>query len=679
MQTVEAADYHELAQVFDPQVAPDGERVAFVRRQPESDEEYDDTIYVARIGGDWSRFTAADGVDSQPRWSPSGDRLAFVSTRGGDDDSPQLWVLPADGGEARQVTNVVGGVASPAWSPDGERIAFVQSATAAEREAGHDLDVDDEYERETSDPRVIDRTVYRADERYFDGARGHVYVADLADDSVERLTDGDHDHASPSWVDGETLYYAVRRTDDPDDNIRYDVDAHDLATGDATTLVETTGTPAIDAASDGRVAYAYGPEERLTLRQTEIEVYDPATDETVWLTADFDRTIGLQVCHKPTVFEWDPAEAYVYFTAPDRGTYPVWRAPGDASADPQAVSTGRHVHGFSVGDDVVAVTASEWDHPGDLFVSTPAGAEESRLTRVNREYLDERAVAQPEEISFESDGHEIQGWVLTPPEFDPEERYPLSVEIHGGPHAMWSTAGTMWHEFQTMAARGYVVFWSNPRGSSGYGEAHMAAIERDWGDVTMADVMAGVEAVAARDYVDETNAFVSGGSFGGYMTAWIVGHTDYFKGAVAQRGVYDLPGFYGTTDGAFKLVEGDFGTVPWEESELLWAQSPAAHAHGATTPTLVIHSENDYRVPISDGELLFRVLRKNGVESRFVRYPDEGHELSRSGQPGHVVDRIERVVRWFNGYSAHHDVPKAIERGDDGLSAREETDDDADE
>jgi dipeptidyl aminopeptidase/acylaminoacyl peptidase len=676
MEKVRAEDYHDLALPTDPRVSPDGDRVAFVRRATDGDD-YEDTVYVSLLGGETRRFTAEEGSDSQPRWSPSGDRLAFVSARGGDDAKPQLWVLPTDGGEARQVTDVVGGVSEVAWSPDGQRIAFTQSATAEERAAGHDLAVDDEYESEPPDPRVIDRLVYRAHEHYYDGRRTHVYVADLDDDSVERLTDGDVDHASPTWADG-TLYYAVRRRGDPDDNLLYDVDAYDLDAGEAETVLETEGSPHLAATGDGRVAYFHATEERFTLEHPDVRVYDPATGEARELTTDFDRTVSLEVAHRPTGFEWGPDDEHLYFVSPDRGEFAVWRAPGDGSADPEKVSAGRHVHGFSTAGDTLAVAAGEWDHPGDVFASTLGGGEETRLTRVNADYLDDRAVRQPEEVWVEVGDHEVQGWVLTPPDFDAEAEYPLVVEVHGGPHGQWTTSGSMWHEFQTLAARGYVVFWSNPRGSTGYGEEFMAAIERDWGDVTSEDVLAGVEAVADRDYVDEDDVFVTGGSFGGYMVAWLVGNTDRFDAAVAQRGVYDMAGFYASTDVAFKLLEGDYGTTPWEEPAFLWEHSPVAHAPDVDAPTLVMHAENDYRVPVENAEALFRGLKKHGVETRFVCYPDEGHELSRSGQPAHVVDRIERIARWFDGYSTHHDAPKAIERGDGGLSAAEEKNGDAD-
>jgi dipeptidyl aminopeptidase/acylaminoacyl peptidase len=190
----------------------------------------------------------------------------------------------------------------------------------------------------------------------------------------------------------------------------------------------------------------------------------------------------------------------------------------------------------------------------------------------------------------------------------------------------------------------------------------------------MTDVLAGADRVCAEYGVDEANQFVTGGSFGGYMTAWIVGHSERFAGAVAQRGVYDLASFYGSTD-AFKLVEMDFSTTPWEDPEFLWEHSPVAHVEDVTTPTLVMHADEDYRVPVNNGEMLYLFLRKQGVDTRLVRYPREGHELSRSGEPAHVVDRLERTVRWFDGYSDHHDVPRALDRGDEGLSGAADDED----
>ncbi len=671
MQRVEAGDYRDIVQVSDPQLSPDGERVAFVRTVPRDGESYEATVHVVPVGGDGARaFTVAEGVDSEPRYSPSGDRLAFVSTRGADDDRPQLWVVPTGGGEARRVTDVAGGLSDIAWSPDGSRIAFAQRTTPEERERGLDLGLDGSgddggYEREPPDPRVIDRLVYRTGTDYFDGTRSHLYAVEPDGGPVERLTEGDRDFANPEWGAGAELYYTVCREPDPDDTARYDVEVLDAETGAVETVVQTSGWDAgLAATGDGRVAYPYTPEERLTLRQTELRVHDRSTGETHEPTAALDRTVDVAAG-----VEWAPGDEQCYFATPDEGAVALRRVPWDGD-DVETVVRRGHLTGFSVGEHAVAYVQSEWDHRGDVFVATRGGGEVNRLTRVNADYLDGRAVREPEAVRFESEaGVEVQGWVLTPPGFDPGASYPLAVEVHGGPHAMWTTSGTMWHEFQTLAARGYVVFWCNPRGSTGYGEDFAAAIERDWGAVTATDVLAGVDLVCERGYVDETDVHLAGGSFGGYMTGWLVGHDDRFASAVAQRGVYDLLGFYGSTDRAFKLVEWDFGAVPTDEPGFLWEHSPAARAASVTTPTLVLHADDDFRVPDNNAELFHRLLAKHGVETRLVRYPREGHELSRSGEPAHVVDRLERIVRWFDGYSSHRDVPRALDRGDDGLSA----------
>ncbi|WP_353634788.1 S9 family peptidase [Halobacterium sp. NMX12-1] len=678
MNRVEADDYFEFSRLSHPAVSPEGERVAYVQQTPESETDYEATVHVAPTdGGEPRRFTVEEGVDSEPAWSPSGDRIAFVSTRGADDERPQLWVVPTDGGEAEQVTDVVGGVSGIAWGPNGDRIAFVQSVRPEERADDHDLDVGEEYEREDPDPRVIDRHVYRSHESYSDGARSHVYTVDVDTGDVERVTSGEVDCLRPAW--GETdLYYPIRYGSD--DELRWEVEAYDPESDETETVTVVEGwgpTLAVDSSRPhDRIAYTTTPADDPTLVQTEVEVFTREVGDVTHLTADLDRDLELwNASHAP---EWGPEGDSLYVCTPDEGGYVLRRLDPETGSDEVVLGGERHVHGFSVSRDAVGVVQSEWDHPGDVVAATPGGAEEVQLTRVNADYLDDRAVREPEEVRFESGDTEIQGWVLTPPDFDPDEQYPLAVEIHGGPHRMWSTTGSMWHEFQTLAARGYVVFWCNPRGSTGYGEEFMTAIERDWGDVTMQDVMAGTREVAKREYVDEDDAFVTGGSFGGFMTAWVVGHTDFFAGAVAQRGVYDLTGFYGSTD-AYKLVEGDFRAVPWSDPEFLWEQSPAAYVEYVDTPTLLVHSEQDYRTPANTAELFYLSLKKQDVDTRLVRYPREGHELSRSGEPGHVVDRIERIVRWFDGYSGHRDADRALDRPrNDGLTAGEESADEND-
>lgn len=647
---VSASDYRTLITVEQPRLSPSGEKVAYVRKRPLDDESYESVVHVAPVNSttgesESTRFTIAGNVDSDPQWSPDGDRIAFVSDREG--EVPQLWVLPTDGGEARRVTDVVGGVSDPVWSPDGERIAFVQQATTTEQDREHDIAVGDDYEREKPDPRVINRLVYRAHGQYFDGERSHVYVVDLGDDSIKRVTNGDYDFENPEWGDASTLYYSVRRTGDPDDNLIHDIVAHDFGSDQTETVVQTTGwLPTFSATDDGQIAYRYSPNEEPgpSMHKTEIRVHNRRTNKTITPTTGFDRRV-----YRDNTPQWGP-DGELYFLFPDEGVVKLARITPEQDATPEVILRGddRHIDAVDVTDGGIGFVQSEWSHPNDVFVSDFRG-ETSRVTHVNDAYLEERTVVQPESLWFQSDdGTEVQGWVLTPPDFDPDETYPMVVEIHGGPSVMWSTSGTMWHEFQLMAAAGYVVFWCNPRGSTGYGEDHTLAIAANWGGLDFEDIMAGVDHVAERDYVDNDRVFVTGGSFGGFMTAWAIAHTDRFRAAASQRGVYDQISQFGATD-TYHSNEKQLG-VPWEEPDLYWESSPIAHVADVSTPTLIIHSENDYRVPIHNADVLYRFLKKNGVETEFVRYPRETHELSRSGEPAHVIDRLERILDWFTDH-----------------------------
>jgi len=260
-------------------------------------------------------------------------------------------------------------------------------------------------------------------------------------------------------------------------------------------------------------------------------------------------------------------------------------------------------------------------------------------------------VAPTEEITYSApDGSQIQGWVLKPPDFNPKQKWPLAVNIHGGPHVMWSPATpAMWLEWQLHAARGYVVFYCNPRGSDGYGDQFRTAIHNDWGEADMADILSGVDAVVEEGYIDSKRMAVTGGSYGGFMTAWIVGHDQRFAAAVSQRGVYQLMSFYGTTD-VPQLIEGEFNTMAFDDPEKMWKYSPFAYVREMRTPVLLIHSDQDYRVPISDAEQLFTALKKLNRRVEFVRNPREGHELSRSGEPMHRIDRLEKMTAWFDKF-----------------------------
>lgn len=677
MQPIAAGDFTDIVAVDDPDVHPENDRVAFIRRVPEDDTEYASTVYQADLTkASVRRLTVEEGSDQQPRWGPDGEHLAFVSDRLTDDDRPQLWLLPTAGGEAQQVTNVPGGVSSIEWSPSGEQILFSQRVEHDDIDADRDLDVPEEYEPEEPDPRVIDRTVYRANEHFFDRRREQVYTLDVGEESVHRVSEWDElDHQFATWGDDRTVYYLSKLGEDPDDSLEYELVSVDVETGDRERVDEIEGfVTGLDATTDGRVVFAYSPTPRPTIQQPQLIEIDPDTGKWTNLTEGLNRAVFGQI-------EIGPDEEFVYFHTPDTGGNLIRRVPLSGGEIEVLTDDAGTSGAFSVGQDHLAYVKSEWDHPGDLFARSLSETHHRRLTSVNDDLLDERVVGRPEVLWFESSaGHEIQGWLLTPPdEADVEEPYPLVLEIHGGPHSMWTTSGTVWHEFQSLSGAGYAVLWTNPRGSLGYGEDFASAIERDWGDVTYDDLMTALDTVIERPEIDESQLFVTGGSFGGYQTTWTIGRTDRFEAAVSQRGVYDFAAFYGTTD-VYQLIESEFDATPWEDHAYLYEHSPTSLVEGVATPTLLIHSEEDYRTPIATAEMYYRALRKLEVPTRLVRYPREGHELSRSGEPAHRIDRIERIIRWFDGYADHTDVPPALERKpNEGLSIAESDEDETNE
>ena len=278
---------------------------------------------------------------------------------------------------------------------------------------------------------------------------------------------------------------------------------------------------------------------------------------------------------------------------------------------------------------------------------------------MNDDWLNERYVAIPQELCYTApDGWEIQGWAHYPPNFTRRRKWPVVVEVHGGPQAMWSPAGvTVWHEFNVppkngdypvMAGAGYVTFWCNPRGSDGYGTAFAKGLVNDWG-ASMPDIMAGIDRVIAQGGIDEQRICLTGGSYGGWATAWLIGHSDRFAAAASLRGVYSLVSFDGTTD-ISNFIHDAFGAYHWEDPDTLWRQSPLAHVKNIRTPLLILHADDDYRAPIPDAEQLFAALKRLGRKTQFARYPRDGHEQTRSGEPRHRIDSMRRILEWFGKY-----------------------------
>jgi dipeptidyl aminopeptidase/acylaminoacyl peptidase len=392
------------------------------------------------------------------------------------------------------------------------------------------------------------------------------------------------------------------------------------------------------------MAYLRIPEVDSAGQVTRLAIRPAAGGRSIELSTELDRTVeGVG---------WSRDGKAIFFSAGDHGDTGIYRVrpTGGPRRVTQVVGKRRMITSFDVaGDRQIAFAASAPEYPSDLFLVE--GERERRVTHVNEEWLSKKFVAPVRGINYRGpDGTLIQGWIMFPPRFNPRRRWPLAVEIHGGPQAMWGPGyPSMWHEWQILAAHGYVVFFCNPRGSDGYGTAFARANLSAWGESDARDILAGIDVVVKRDYIDTRRIGVTGGSYGGFMTVWLVGHDQRFACAVSQRGVYDVAHLHGTTD-ITEWVEANFNGFPWRAPEHYWKHSPLAYVENIRTPLLILHSDNDFRAPVSDAEQLFTALRRLKRRVQFVRYPREGHELSRSGEPRHRVDRLNRIVGWFDKY-----------------------------
>ncbi len=670
---ISASDLYRIVLVEEPRISPDGRYVAWVRQQAqEFSNDYRREIWLSPTSGGAAIQLTRGGTESQPRWSPDGQTLAFVSAR---DASAQLYLLPlgAPGGEARQLTKQLRGVSQPVWSPDGRHIAFLASVNAEERAredrgdrppepldelaARHQEERQAQEETLQHDPRVVNSIPYREGTTYRDGRHAQIYIIETAESSGEtpvprRLTDAASDYSTPAWsADGNSLFCIRSAHPDRPEPRRwtslYRIDmatgAEQRLSGDEVNCVDNAPSPAGDM-----VAFLLKPASRRPERLFRLAIISAQGGDAQVLTETFDRQVD------EGSLRWSADGSSIVFSAASEGSRGLWRVrPGAA---PEPVLTGElEVSGYDMtADGDIACALSKTADPSSLHW-LDAGTNDTRpLARPNEGFLNEIVVQPVHEQCFTGpDGSKLQGWLILPPGRQDGMQHPLVLHIHGGPQMMWGSAHrSLWLEWQLQAARGYAIFFCNPRGGDGYGEAFRMALHQAWGEVAQADIMAGVDHVIAGGQIDPARLAVTGGSYGGYMTAWIVGHSERFSAAVAQRGVFNLISFYGVTDIPLFLSD-QFDSTPTQDHELLWRHSPLAYADDIQTPLLIIASENDYRVPLSDSEQLFAFIHLRGGVVEFVRYPREGHEHTRSGEPQHRVDGLERALAWFDRYCKH--------------------------
>ncbi|MGQ9736492.1 MAG: prolyl oligopeptidase family serine peptidase [Armatimonadota bacterium] len=659
-------DLFHLKLVSDAQISPDGEQVmCVVKRIDREKNKYFSHLYLCDLRTrEVRQFTNGEVSDSQPRWSPDGRWIAFVSNR--QKPQSQIFLIPADGGEAQALTSLEeGSIGEIAWSPDGSKIAFTFRLTP---EDWRDSAVKERKEKGLSTPpRVITRPFYRLDgSGYFDGEYFQVWVADAHTGEAKRLTNEDTSCGSLCWSpDGQYIAFVCNRSENPDLNPNLEDIWLIPAEGGEIQRVQTPKGPksGIAFSPDGtRIAYIGHTkvEDIWGITNDHLWVADLAKGEARDIMEDFDRSLGnLTLSDMRDVGGqsrpvWTPDGRRLLFLASNRGSTMLYSISAEGGEPVPLRGERADITSFTLSADGRRVAWCEGTpvQPHEVFAGTMEGdslAEAEAVMHFNAEWLTEVQLQEPEEFTCSSpDGNEVHGWILHPLDFDPAKRYPLILEIHGGPHAQYGWA--FFHEFQLLAAQGYVVVYANPRGSKGYGEAYTAAIKGAWGGPDYADLMAVVDFVLHRGTIDETRMGVMGGSYGGYMTNWVVSHTDRFRAAITDRSVVNLHSMAGTCD--YPLLPGDyFRGNAWAEPEHLWEHSPLKYAGDIRTPLLIIHSEGDLRCPIEQAEQLFAALKVQGKEAVLVRYPQESsHGMSRSGPPDLRVHRLEQILQWWAKY-----------------------------
>jgi len=648
-------DLLSLTWVSDPQVSPDGTRVVFVQRVVDREADtYRAHLWVAPLDGGPARpFTAGPQQDTLPRWSPDGRWIAFLSDRGAPGGEPagkkprQIYLIPADGGEARPVTAGHHNPSDLAWAPDGRTLAFVGKPEPPQGEPG--------------DVRVVTRVRYKFDgEGYWDGRYKHIFTVPAAGGAARQLTTGDFDHVDPAWSpDGRALACVSNRSSEADFTNVTDIWVVPAEGGEPRRLTRSLGPCAQPAWSpDGSlIAYLAHDNAYMGATHTGLWIVPAAGGPATHLTAGFDRSLGHHIITDMRAHVtaggpvWTPDGRRIFVLIADGGTTQLGVVEVAGGAVTALTAARREIYGcgFSRSTAVAVIAASDPATPGDLWVLRLAGGEvrEQRLTAVNQALLGEVRLSVPERFTCEgADGWPVEGWVMRPVDFQAGARYPTVLQIHGGPHGAYGEA--FFHEFQLLAAEGFAVVYTNPRGSQGYGQRFTAATHHDWGGKDYEDLMRALDAAIARyPFIDPQRLGVAGGSYGGFMTNWVIGHTDRFKAAVTMRSISNHLSQWGTSDLAFMKGFWEFPGDPWEAPTWYWERSPLAYVARITTPLLILHSEMDLRCPMPEAEQLFVALKKLRREVVFVRFPNESHDLSRAGRPAHRVERLRWIVRWF--------------------------------
>jgi dipeptidyl aminopeptidase/acylaminoacyl peptidase len=641
-------------------ISPDGARIVFeLKRHDKTENKNFMQLMIADVAsGDVRPLTdAAKHSDTLPKYSPKGDLLGFISTR--ERKTPALFVLPMTGGEPRRITDLDGDVSDFSFSPNGRKIAYVYQPLT-ERQKLERQDKDDEV-RKGATYKHITRLTHKLDgSGFWNGQYKHVCLINTKGGKPKQLTRGDYDDAEPRFSpDGKQVSFVSNRTDDPDRNFdQADIYVTKLTGGGIRRITKGQGACGGHSWSpDGKTMAFLGmpnkPGEWWKYDE-HVHLVDAKGGKPVELVRDIDNvhfndTIGdLAIA----AFElappiWSHDGSRLYFLVSEEGATHLY------SRSIHRKDTRREIDGKlnvmyaaqATGSDQFALAIGTATNCGDIFAWKPGDKEPRQLSDVNRDALRRVEVVEPEEFRLKSGEVDLQCWVIKPPGFRADRKHPAILEIHGGPMAQYGYA--MFFEMQLMAARGYVVAYCNPRGSTGRGRDFRKCITGDWGNLDHKDVKKLGDWLFGRKYVDSKRVGLTGGSYGGYMTNWIIGHEQRYRAAVTQRSVVNWHSMFGTSDFGH-VISQEIGGTPWKAGGEMWRQSPFAYVEKMHTPLLIIHSEQDLRCPLEQAEQLFVALKYLGREVEYVAFEGESHGLSRGGRPQNRIERLKRIIGWFD-------------------------------
>ena len=629
--------YFELETVSDPRIAPDGKQIVYTRGWIDRmNDKRESSLWIMNADGSRNRHLAKG---SNARWSPSGDRLAYLAE--GEPKGTQVHVRWMDAeGATSQVTRVEETPSDLEWSPDGSLLSF---SMLVDQKTKWDVKMPKKPEgaKWTEEPKIVERLNYRRDGQGFtDEGYRHIFVVPAAGGTPRQLTTGNYDHTGGVWTpDGKAIVFSGQRSDDYQwrESDLYAVDASSGAVRQLTTRKGPDTSPVVSP--DGkRIAYTGYDWTKDTWVDSKIYVINSDGSNPRLVSGDWDRS--------PQGLHWTADGSGIYFSAQSEGSQNLYfLAVGAGASKVTPVTTGTHLLTLSdISSSGLAVgTLTSFQKPADIIsvdVKSPQAVKQ--LTAVNDDILTGKKLGAVTELWYASpDGLKVQGWYITPPDFDPARKYPMQLHIHGGPHSMYGVGFN--YGWQEHAANGYVVLYTNPRGSTGYGSKFGNAIMRAYPSKDYDDLMAGVDALVAKGFIDTQNMFVTGCSGGGVLTAWIVGHTDRFAAASANCPVTDWLSFVGTTDGASWYY--NFEKLPWEDPSEHLRRSPLTYVGNVKTPTMLMTGVKDLRTPIPQTEQFYSALKLRKIPTAMVRFNEEWHGTTT--KPSNFVRTQLYLRRWF--------------------------------